>query len=130
MGKTDKEKTPETTQAAASAPDSSSQPSLDEAAANAAREEECQRALAEADRQRAADEQRRIEAETERRRVEEEESRLLAQREQEQPEQTPTSVEVTVNNLGTKLYQMGDITSDPEIVALLGDGSGRVRRAR
>nr|MBA3242466.1 hypothetical protein [Acidobacteriota bacterium] len=36
-------------------------------------------------------------------------------------------VVVMSNNLGPRLYRMGEITADPEIVALLNDGTGRVR---
>lgn len=38
-----------------------------------------------------------------------------------------TYVEVLAENLST--YHKGDVTSDPAIVALLGDGTGRVRLA-
>jgi len=36
-------------------------------------------------------------------------------------------VVVMSNNLGPRLYRMDEITADPEIVALLNDGTGRVR---
>jgi len=39
-------------------------------------------------------------------------------------------VEVLVDNLGPKLYQTGDKTSDPDIVALLGDPRGLVREVK
>ena len=38
----------------------------------------------------------------------------------------PTLVRVMVNNLGPLLFKKGEVTSDPQIVKLLGDGTGRV----
>ncbi|MGB8508144.1 MAG: hypothetical protein WCD76_07055 [Pyrinomonadaceae bacterium] len=38
------------------------------------------------------------------------------------------TVEVLVDNLGPSLYRKGNRTSDPAIVALLDDGSSRVRK--
>lgn len=41
----------------------------------------------------------------------------------------PTRVRVMVNNLGPLLFKKGEVTSDPQIVKLLGDGTGRVELA-
>lgn len=40
--------------------------------------------------------------------------------------QPPKRVRVLVNNLGPNLYQAGQVTEDPDICALYGDGTNRV----
>lgn len=45
-----------------------------------------------------------------------------------QPERKATAVRVLVDNLGPKRYRKGEVVDDPEIVALLDDGTGRVGR--